>query len=210
MLLRARIVCVLLGIAVIGEYLPLPRKPDARGTETSSASADVDTGVKKKDAPRSWERPSTFRYLIVLPKGKPFTDTKIAPGYYDGDKKTCYVWRGILFPISHVPKHYASPYNPILSIDPDEVQFTIAEYDPVVSYLKLESSKIGVGYFGLGRKDFYRWKGVVIEPEEIPDEAAKEPNRVLDPKRTIIEVDPPKHILDKPELWKKVKKAEKK
>jgi len=170
-------------------------KPDGKENE----------GAKVKERP--WERPSTFRHLILLPKGAPLKDAHLAPGYYDLETDSFYRWKAVAFDPKQAP--YTGDYNRVLNLDPNKIKFNIVEYDPVVTYLKLESGKVAPGY-NAPSKGFYRWKGTVIEMEEIPDEAAKEANRVLDPKRTIIEVDPPKHILDKTELWKKVKKEEKK
>jgi hypothetical protein len=159
---------------------------------------------------RLWEKPLNFRYEVIRATGKKPEDVVLAPGYYELEKDTFHRWKGITF---SPPSPYAGRSTRVLLVDSERFAYAVVEYDPVVSYLKLEDGKVAVGYYGLGRRDFYFWKAVKIEPDEIPLEAAEKLERVFQKstfKGYIIDVNPPKHLLDKPELWKKVKKAEKK
>ncbi|MBY0527382.1 MAG: hypothetical protein K2R98_28560 [Gemmataceae bacterium] len=205
MLLRTIFIVVIGALtagATIGQVRP--ERPPQDPVQKSDTNDDPDTKAK----PTSWERPSCFRYFVVRAKGARLEDCKFTPGYYDAKSKTIHCWKGILFPPEQSP--YLPPYDRMPEIDPKDVKCKVEDYDPVVSYLKLASNKVVPGYYGLGRKDFYRWKGVELERTELPDDDPKQPDRqILDAKTykgSVIEVEPPKHVVDKPELWKKVKK----
>jgi hypothetical protein len=155
---------------------------------------------------RVWERPSRFCYLFIPNDVKHPEKGEFVPGYCEKDANVLHRWKGVAFPVEKCI--YTSPYDGMLVLDEKADGLKIVEYDPVPIYLKLDSGKAAVGYYGLGRRDFYRWKDVVVEQSEIPDEALKAENRVFPAghfKKRVTEIDAPKHLLEKPELWKKVK-----
>jgi hypothetical protein len=153
-----------------------------------------------------WENCLNFRYLVLRPEGSPKRKVDYAPGYIDPTTHIFHVWKGVSFPGEK--SLWTGPYRRVGALEANRKGMKVVEYDPLPIYVKLGDGKVAVGYYGQGQGDFYPWKDVVIEEKEIPDDALKADERVFSGstfKESTTEVVAPKHILDKPELWKKVK-----
>jgi hypothetical protein len=152
-----------------------------------------------------WENCINFCYLVLRKEGQNST-VDYAPGYIDATTHIFHVWKGVSFPGEK--SLWTGPYRRVGTLAADRKGMKVVEYDPTPVYLKLDSGKAAVGYYGLDKGDFYRWKDVEIDQTEIPNDALKTEKRVFPVgkfKEKTTEVEAPKHLLEKPELWKKVK-----
>jgi len=153
------------------------------------------------DPPKPWQIPRVSHYEIqVGSEGQ----LLFAPGYHDKDSGTFHRWKGIAFPAKESP--YRNPYRRMLTLDPREEKYRSTDFDPPISYLTVAPDQLAPGYHVPNQSAFYRWKDVTIQRDELPAgtptvlSANERDNTVL------IAVAAPKHLLAKPELWKKAKK----
>jgi hypothetical protein len=179
-----------------------------------SAAAEPEKPIKDGKESKVVNLQSLQRYYELRHKRDGKVQVKeYVPGYYDDDSETFYALKGIVFTEWPDP---ISPYRrPHILTDQDK--YKRVEVDLPIAYHCVEKGtytpgsylSIGGGIFGT----FYRWKGITLTTAELPEKDPKHPFTVL-PERPqwhkFYEVDPPKHFLEKPELWKKVKKADSK
>jgi hypothetical protein len=124
-------------------------------------------------------------------------------GYYEGgDSPIYYAWKDVYVPTDQIPLLFA----PFINDRPIPVnRGKVVEVDPPVYYMPLPDGLFGPGYYrkDVGFSTFYRWKGVTLKREQVPGDAL--PKRLLTEKSAeyTIDIEPPKHILAQPELWKK-------
>jgi hypothetical protein len=176
-------------------------------------AVSVACSQEKKDA----ERPKNSQqaqildlraaYMIVQKQDK----YQFAPGTYDPEKRIFHVWRESV--VDDIPGYSNLRRPPIL--DPDNFfKFTVVSFEPPIKYIALEGNKFAPGHHMESLATFFRWKGVVLEKNELPEAVAKkmadhvvERAPIVGPRASLIwEVTPPKYLLDKPELWKKTAK----
>jgi hypothetical protein len=79
----------------------------------------------------------------------------------------------------------------------------VREVDPPVYYLEVAKDLFAPGYYEPVIPTFYRWTGITLRESKIPEKA--HPKRLLreGPRRQVIMVDPPAHLLRQPQRWRK-------
>lgn len=164
--------------------------------------ADAKKPVQVESLPKCYE-------MTIKREGKVET-AEFVPGFFDKSSRTFYALQGVLFKAAPDP---LNPYRRTPTLTRGEDKYNRVEYPLPVAYLAVAENKYAPGFNVEHWGTFYRWKGVTITSEELPEKDPKKPY-VLLPQNPqwykFYEIDPAKHFMDKPELWKKTTKTEKK
>lgn len=87
-------------------------------------------------------------------------------GYYDPEAAAYYAWKGVAFPVQHVPGF--DSWFQGLPLDMRALKVTEVEPPPAY-YIPLPDGEFAPGFYDKGFSSrFYRWKGIHLKKDQIP------------------------------------------
>ena len=133
-----------------------------------------------------------------------FADGFFSPCYFDFEKQTLYRWKGVF--LLREQMRYAGPQSRLLVLD--AAKFKVLSIDVPVRYREVDGG-YRPGYLHRSYRTFYEFKGIMLKKHQIFEKSQDgQPaivglNEFNEADITVLEVEMPPHLNERPIQWKK-------
>lgn len=163
--------CLAAGVGIVSCVIHKAPKAGERQDQAPQAHDEKTTTPPENSVPSAPEYENLpVQYGVVHIDGP---ETRI--GFYNEDTEQFFAWKGIMLQRHDVPGFF-DPYRGTVLVPLASV--SVKEISPPVYYMKLDDGKFGPGYFFAWSPYFFRWKGVSLSADQLPEGAL--PTRLVE------------------------------